>query len=498
MSPSPTSSAGFGDIVKGAGHSQSAVDGVMSAAAIQPGDDGLLDRVVTLVDGLRQAGIEVSTGAVIDAAAALGHLDLLDRPTFKAGLRATMVKTAAATERFDLLFERCFRLQGPTGTDVDVERTTAAQRPPGPDGSRPAGVSAAVLEALQRGDAEQLRLLAAQAVELAAGIDGHDASETYFLHRVLRAIDLSRMLSAAMRQARADGEMSELELSLYRTELGVRLEEFRRQLALQIAARLAEQGRESVELADGVTDPAQRDILSLSGAEMAELRRIVQPLARQLATRVGRRRRLRSTGRLDVRRTVRRSLQSGGVPLDVATRRRHPHRPDLVLLCDVSGSVADFAQFTFTLVHAIHDELSRVRSFAFVDGIGEVTDLFASAQHEIPVARFVERKGVLGPDGHSDYGRVFAEFARRYLDDAVTPRTTVLITGDARTNYRPSAVAELGRIAKRARRVYWLNPEPSDRWGTDDSAIGDYAPICQHVFEVRTLAQLADAISSIM
>ena len=120
-------------------------------------------------------------------------------------------------------------------------------------------------------------------------------------------------------------------------------------------------------------------MLQLSALELSELRRVVQPLARQLAARISSHRRLRSTGRLDPRRTVRRSLQAGGVPLDVVMRRRHPHRPELVLLCDVSGSVAEFAQFTFTLVHALHDELRRVRSFAFVDGIAEVTDLFESA-----------------------------------------------------------------------------------------------------------------------
>ncbi len=456
--------------------------------------DTLFDRLVRLAESLRRAGVEVSTGELIDASTALTHLDVADRPALKAALRATLVKSAVGVDRFDRLFDLTFRAHAsPPVTDPP----NAPRPSPAPEPAARPGLAADILDALARGDADQLRLLAAQAVDLAAGIDGQPGSETYFLHRVLRAIDLSRMLSAALQQARRDGEMSELELALHRSELSQVLEAFRRQLAAEIAARLHERHLD-VDLADGVTDPAERDILSLSGQELAELRRTVQPLARQLAARIGRRRNLYSTGRLDPRRTIRRSLDTGGVPIDVISRRRHPHRPEVVLLCDVSGSVVEFAQFTFTLVNAIHEELSRVRSFAFIDGVGEVTDLFASAAYDIPVSRFVERKGVLGPDGHSDYGRVFAEFAAKHLRDAVTPRTTVIITGDARSNYRPANEAAFRRLTHQARRVYWLNPEAVIRWDTDDSIVADYRPYCNGVFEVRTLRQLTDVITDLV
>ena len=120
-----------------------------------------------------------------------------------------------------------------------------------------------------------------------------------------------------------------------------------------------------------------RDLLELSAVELDELRRTVQPLARQLAARIGRRRRQQATGRLDAAHHGPAVAPVRRRPLDPAWRKRHPHRPEVVVLCDVSGSVSEFAQFTFTLVHALHAELSRVRSFAFVDGIVEVTDLFA-------------------------------------------------------------------------------------------------------------------------
>jgi uncharacterized protein with von Willebrand factor type A (vWA) domain len=464
----------------------------------------LFDRVLELADLLRRAGVQVSTGDLIDACQALEHLDLLDRPALQAGLRATMVKDPLAAFQFDRVFDVAFRIEpgprasrgGPIESGVRSELAAASEpRPPEAD-SGPDDLADAILRAFEEGDQDRLGFLAAKAVELHAGIGEQEGSARYFLHRVLRAVDLTRMLTAAMHRRRREGqdELTELELLLQRKELARLIEDFRRQLAAQIADRL-----DDVGVHRGPDEPPLgRDLMELSAVELGELRRTVQPLARQLAARVGRRRRRHVTGRLDPRTTTRRSLQFGGVPLDPAWRKRHPHRPDVVVLCDVSGSVAEFAQFTFTLVHALHDELSRVRSFAFVDGIAEVTDLFAEATHELHVARLLERRGLITHEGHSDYGNAFELFCRRHLESAVTPHTTVIVTGDARTNYRAAGLAAFRNLCRRARRVYWFNPEPEAEWDADDSAMAAYRATCAGVFEVRTLRQLADAIAQVV
>ena len=454
----------------------------------------LVGRVEILVDHLRRRGIDVTTGAVIDAFTALTHLPLDERESVKAGLRATLVKSSDPTGEFDRAFRLVFAGAAVGSWQDDESASRADDLPPTASSGQ---LSNALLQAMQLGDEAQIAILAQQAVDALAGFDDDaEHSERYYLHRVMRAIDLSRMLSAAMQQLRREGELTELELMLARNEFAAMLEQFRRRLAAEIAARMTGVvDHPDVEIGAALAD---RDMLQLSSLELGELRRVIQPLARQLAARISSHRRLHSTGRLDPRRTVRRSLQAGGVPLDVVMRRRHPHRPELVLLCDVSGSVAEFAQFTFTLVHALHDELRRVRSFAFVDGIAEVTDLFESAQHEIHVNRFVERRGVLGDDGHSDYGRAFTRFVDHHLADAVSPRSTVIICGDARTNYRPDGAEALRAIADQARRVFWLNPEPEDQWGATDSAMDDYRAYCRGAFEVRSLRQLGDVIASLV
>ena len=453
----------------------------------------LIGRVEVLVGQLRRRGIDVTTGAVIDAFTALTHLPLEEPESVKAGLRATLVKSADPTGEFDRAFRAVFA--GAAAGDRTEIGEPSEEPPPV---ASPGQLSNALLQAMQHGDEAQIALLAQQAVDALAGLGGDaEHSERYYLHKVMRAIDLSRMLSAAMQQLRREGDLTELELMLARNEFAAMLEQFRRRLAVEIAARMASSGVDHADVDIG-SALADRDMLELSALELSELRRVVQPLARQLAARISSHRRLRSTGRLDPRRTVRRSLQSGGVPLDVVMRRRHPHRPELVLLCDVSGSVAEFAQFTFTLVHALHDELRRVRSFAFVDGIAEVTDLFETARHEIHVNRFVERRGVLGDDGHSDYGRALNRFVEHHLADAVSPRSTVIICGDARTNYRPDGCEALRAIADQARRVFWLNPEAEEVWGETDSAMDDYRAYCRGAFEVRSLRQLGDVIASLV
>lgn len=446
----------------------------------------MVDRLLTLVDLLRRSGVQAAAGDVVDATRALTVLDLADRTTVRAALRSVLVTREVDLAVFDRAFDVVFAI-APPAASIDFEPPAAQVE------SSAVQLAGAISAAGARGDVEAIGALAARAVAMFAE-DG--LSERQVLYRAMRALDLANLLAAELRRARAEDGLSDFELSLRRHELARALEQFRRALAAEVA-RL----RDRQALVDGVDVPlpvtADQPLASLSAAELRELRRTLQPLARQLAARVGRRRRPRATGRVELRRTVRRSLQTGGIPLDPVLRRRHPHRPDVVVLCDVSGSVAEFAQFTFALVHAVHDVLAGVRSFAFVGGVTETTDVFAAATYDVPVRMLLERRGVVGLDGHSDYGAVFRQFAAEHLD-AVGRRTTLIVTGDARTNFRDPGTDSFAAICARARRVYWLDPEPRGEWYEDDSAMADYAPLCHGVFEVSSVRSLADVIADLV
>ncbi|WP_143576714.1 VWA domain-containing protein, partial [Streptomyces acidiscabies] len=240
------------------------------------------------------------------------------------------------------------------------------------------------------------------------------------------------------------------------------------------------------------------DFLYAGRDRLAELRRTVQPLARKLATRLAARRRRASRGTIDLRRTLRASLSTGGVPVRPVLRRRRSVRPELVLLCDVSGSVSGFSDFTMLLVQALHDQFSKVRVFAFVNRIDEVTGLLRhGAADPAGLGAVIRAEADLTRwHGSSDYGAALGEFAERY-GLTLTPRTTVFVLGDARTNMSDPNLAAVREIAGRARRVHWLNPEPRSLWGTGDSAAPEYAELVA-MHECRTARQLGDLVSRLL
>jgi hypothetical protein len=227
------------------------------------------------------------------------------------------------------------------------------------------------------------------------------------------------------------------------------------------------------------------------------MRRVVAPLARTLATRLAARRRRSRAGEIDLRKTLRKSMNTGGVPIDVVLRKPRPARPELVVLCDVSGSVAGFSHFTLLLVHALRQQFSRVRVFAFIDTTDEVTHLFGpESDLALAVQRITREAGVYTRDGHSDYGNAFTSFTENY-PAVLSPRSSLLVLGDARNNYRNPAVDVLRRMVTGSRHAHWLNPEPRHLWGSGDSAAPRYQDVVT-MHECRSAKQLAAVIDQLL
>ena len=473
----------------------------------------LLTPLLRLTHSLREAGVPVSASEVIDAAVALGAVHMVDRGQVRGALAATLVKRAEDRAAFDTLFELHFAIRSSRrGHPGDVDEPAAgapaaAGRPDVAtsldrgDDAATGGADAstelleALLDALRRGDGERLRELADMAVVRYGGIGSQaDATERYFLYRVMRALELSRLMAEALKAARQEDAAGALDERRFRAELADRIEAFKRLLAEQVRAHMAEL-RGAADAAQAISHLAieETDFLGASPRQLALMREEIRPLARALATRMARRRRRRSQGRLDIRRTVRRSLGSGGVPIDPVFRRPKVARPDLYLLCDVSGSVAEFASFTLTLLQAMSGEFPRMRCFAFVDGVDEVSHHLKDVASFLEVRHVLYRADVVAGDGHSDYGAVLERFSARY-GTALDSRSTLIVTGDARSNMRPPRAEVLRALHARARRVYLLNPEPAAEWDTADSIVSVYRPYLDGVFEVRNLEQLAAAV----
>lgn len=458
---------------------------------------GVAERTLDLARALRRAGVTVALPDGLDALRAAAAVDLLDRAALREALAATMTSSHTQRPTFDTLFDLYFpRTHTLPGEEADPEDGGSLE---------PDAFLDALIAALRAGDEAALTRLARDAVTAFAGVDNADGSRSWFAYRVYRHFNLNGLARRLEMDGGIDGrddlearlQRDALAARLRRDEIQARLQRFRAEVDAELRRRqAAERGPE--ELARRTARPAPEDVdfFSVTAAEQEAMRRAVRPLARKLAARLAVKRKRGRSGRLEVRRTLRRALGTGGVPIDPAYRSRKAHRPDLVVLCDISGSVAAFATFTLLLCHALQGQFARVRSFAFIDTVDEVTRLFAGGDFGDAMARLTAEAEVVWLDGHSDYGHAFEVFATRWRE-AVTPRSTVLVLGDARNNYRAANTWALAEVAERARRTYWLNPEPRAQWGTGDSIADTYAPVVDDMAECRTLRQLSRFIERI-
>jgi uncharacterized protein with von Willebrand factor type A (vWA) domain len=230
---------------------------------------------------------------------------------------------------------------------------------------------------------------------------------------------------------------------------------------------------------------------------LAAVHRVVAQLRRRLATQGSEQRGRRAGGAVDVRRTLRASLETGGVPLRLKHRPVRPRRPELYVLCDVSTSVTSASVFFLSVLHALHGAFGKLRSFVFVERISEVTEVFErSSSFEDASRRVTGDAGVADVSGYTDYGRVWLEFLGRVADD-LHPRSSVIVLGDARTNGREPHAEVFARVAERAGRLFWMNPEPKLYWNYGDSVMRVYEPYCDGVFECWTTRQLEGFVSAL-
>ncbi len=483
----------------------------------QASGEALLQLLSGFIVELREAGLPVSLTENLDALEAVKHIPLEDRSAFKYALGATLVKSAAHWRAFETVFEVYFSLRGAAHAIDDDSGLDMGEIDPdevdglgdgqgegegkgsggGGEALTPEELAQMLYQALLNGNDALLRALARQAVKRYAGMEpGRPVGGTYYLYRTLRNLDLDNVLDKLMESARQQAQdqgqdLTSLEERLEKDEFQHRIDQLKREVEAEIRRRLvADRGVEAMARTLRKPLPEDVDFMHASREEMANLRKALYPLTRRLAVRLARKRRHGRKGPLDFRRTVRRSLSYGGVPAEPQFRYPRPHKPEIFVVADISGSVAAFARFTLMLVYAISNQFSKVRAFTFIDGIDEVTSFFEGNEDiNQAIHRVNTEADVVWVDGHSDYGHAFEVFWQRWGRE-IGPKTTVILLGDARNNYHASQSWVVKEMQHRARHVYWLNPEPKNYWDTGDSIVGEYATHCDGVFECRNLRQL--------
>ncbi len=458
-------------------------------------------RILEFIGDLRRAEIRISPSEALDALAATAEVGLEDRDTFRTALAATLVKEARDRATFDRIFDLYFLDLQALGQDL--------RKALGPEDPRvrellegladEAGLQLdALTELLLRGQGAEMEM-AIRAGGRNVGLERlmYFLQVGYFSRRIADRLDLGaieRDFAELLRRLEARG-LDPGQLARIRNYLELRLEAFRRMIRQHVERELE---RRAARQGERLTRErlADKPLFALTADEVAQMKTVVARLARRIKDALVLRQRQERRGRIDTRRTTRRSLAYGGIPMEVALKRRHRDRPKLITVCDVSDSVRNASRFMLQLVWSLQECFSRVRSFVFVSEIAEVTQAF----NTYPVDRAIEwalRSAPVDYHCRSDFGYAFSRFVRDQLD-TLDRRTTVLVLGDARNNYNDPQAWALRMIRERVKGIIWLNPEGQWGWGVGDSVMPLYAPSCDVVRECRTIAQLGEVVDNLV
>jgi uncharacterized protein with von Willebrand factor type A (vWA) domain len=448
----------------------------------EPGPPGLAAKLLGFCEELRNEGVAVGTSEILDAFAALEEVPWAARDDFREALAATIAKSQDDRRLFELLFERWFfRAAEAEAVERGIEETE--RRGEGGERLDIDELREQVRQAIFDGDEGQMRDLARLAIAAfgrqgeGSGVVGVD------VQRIRRTLGLS-----AGAQPQAEDGATE-QVAIDRDQLNRFERHLRRELERDLIERTS-------------TLPPSRPLAELDRAlptsptqDLAAVHRAVSQMKRRLAT-LGHEQRGRNRGRsIDVRRTMRASLETGGVPMHLRYRPKRPRRPEIYVLCDVSTSVTSASVFFLSVLHALHDSFRKLRSFVFIERISEVTDVF---EHErdfrVIAQRISSEGGVADVSGYTDYGRVWLEFLGE-ISDELDPRSTVIVLGDARTNGREPHADVFAQVAERAGRLFWLNPEPKLYWNYGDSVMAAYERYCDGAFECWTTRHLENFVN---
>jgi uncharacterized protein len=438
-------------------------------------------QLLAFAEDLREEGVAVGTSEMLDAFEALTLIPWIEPTDFRETLAATLAKSPEDRRVFDLVFDRFFfRAAEAQASRLDVS-----------EGRGELSSEAIDLEALRQQIAAALR-------------DGSEAA--------LR--DLARLAIAAFGRGEGSGVLG-VDVQRIRRALGLRSEpqpdlpedDPRREgVPRDQLRRFEQQLRRELErslIERTASLPPKRPLSELDRAlptgpiqDLASVHRVVAQLKRRLATQGHELKGRKRHAHVDVRRTMRASLQTGGVPVELKYRPRRPRRPEIFVLCDVSTSVTSASTFFLSVLHALHDAFRKLRSFVFIERISEVTEVFERERDFRAASEAVSRDaGVADISGYTDYGRVWTEFLALIADE-LHPRATVIVLGDARTNGRPPREDVFAAITARAGRTFWLNPEPRLYWNYGDSVISAYEKYCI-AFECWRTDQLEEFVKAL-
>ena len=441
-----------------------------------------MERPLTnFIRALRSSEVRVSTGEALDAARTLKLIGYADRQMLKDSLACVLAKSPDEKMTFDELFELYFSRQDmpDTAGQPDAEPGQAGSEAGTPD----------MVDLMESGDEAAISLALEKAAE-AAGVDDirFSTQVAYYAQQMVKQMggeSLQARLLEALQQGGQEGDTEAQRLIDIRRDVTLRARERAEKAFDVFGAGETQQFRDDYA--------AEKKLSALDRSDMERMKRLVAKIAKRLAVKHSRRRRRRNRGQLDVRRTMRANAGFDGVPFNVIWRQKRKDKPKIVVICDVSGSVAQYVRFLLLLLWSMKDVVPDLHAFAFSFRLGAVDDVLAENDFETAMAKILREYGM----GSTSYGQAWSDLRINH-EQIIDRRTTLLVLGDARSNYGDPRVDLFREFAGRAKRVIWLNPEGQGLWGTGDSVIPRYRPFCAQVTHVSTLKDLERAVDEIL
>jgi hypothetical protein len=453
------------------------------------------DRLIEFVRGLRAAGVRVSLAESMDAMRAVGVVGITEKEIFRQSIRATLIKESDDFLIFDELFPLYFGTGGTPLQSAMEDMSSDEQEMLKAALSAMSGRLQQLLDWLTSGEGptkEELEELARRAGARWANTPGE---ARWVSRRMLRQMGFQHLeeqiqeLVQKLQEMGMSQDAIEKLLGVVEANREALAEQVAQQVGLQIARDRAERSRELHG-----SDLMHKSFQSLTESEADQLRTEVQRLVAQLRSRAALRRKRGKAGKFDPKSTIRANQRYGGVPFEMKFKKKKL-KPNLVLICDVSTSMRPVAEFMLRLIYELQDQVAKARSFAFNANMEEISVIITGNRPADAVAEVLYNI----PPGYyaTDLGNSLATFFSNW-SDSVSGRTTVIILGDGRNNYNSPRIDLMKRLQQRAKRLIWFNPEHRRQWGTGDSDMLDYEPICHEVYQVRNLAQLSTAVDELL
>jgi uncharacterized protein with von Willebrand factor type A (vWA) domain len=452
-------------------------------------------RILKLIAALRASGVRVSLAESADAFSAIDQLGVQDRDTFRLSLRATLIKDARDLAVFDKLFPLFFGQGEPPMSNLSSDLTPEEAQQ----------IADALRQMSQRLRARFERLLQGRSLtreeleQLAqmVGLNNVDdlRYQNWMAQRMQRALGFPEVREALeeLMQTLSEMGMDSRRLEQIRDLIRQNLQSIGQQVAQFAGERIVE-NLSAKPPTEGLDDLLNRPFGSLSDREKKLIQREVQRLAAALRTRIALRQKRAKTGQLDAKATLRANLKHQGVPIEIRHRDR-TRKPRIVAICDVSTSMRFFSELMLGFLYALQGQVRKMHAFAFIDHLEYISNDFSDGETSEAVSRVLTRM----PSGYynTDLGHSLQNFAHDHLD-TLNGRTTLIVVGDGRNNFNDPRLDLFSKMARRSARTIWLNPEPPDKWGSGDSDMHQYAPLCDSVLLVRNLAELTAAVDSLL